>query len=329
MKARAGDPEHRSGITFGSLFGKPRGAEMLCGSKDLEIISYAVREGASFAFGPAHDALPADSVLFIYVCSGTIRVSSDSRNRVLAPGDFAWFSDVGDYTRFSAETDASLLLIANDKIFASLKERVDRIYSLHAGMKGKDGSTGEHLKRVSAICRDIAYRLSLQQRQVTALIFAAYFHDIGKIEVPDAILKKPGPLDPGELQVMREHVSISADIFAREFGNDEGIEPERVREIIYRHHERLDGSGYPEGVTADDIPIEARILAAVDSFDAMTSDRPYSKALSPEDAIELLKYDPSGYDPEVVAALADAVEARLKEYEAAYRSARAKEFKRK
>jgi HD-GYP domain-containing protein (c-di-GMP phosphodiesterase class II) len=126
--------------------------------------------------------------------------------------------------------------------------------------------------------------------------YGFYLHDIGKVGVPEQVLGKPGPLDEDEWRLMREHPAIGARI----------IEPIRfltgAMEIVRSHHERWDGSGYPDGLAAEQIPLTARIFALADSFDAMTSDRPYRRAMPVEAALdEIRRGAGTQFDPQVAA----------------------------
>ena len=138
----------------------------------------------------------------------------------------------------------------------------------------RDGPTAGHSRRVFWYSIKIAAAIGGLEKEIRNLGMGAWLHDIGKLAIPDAILLKPGVLDESERQAMQQHVRIGYELVRRIPFLTEAAE------IILAHHERCDGSGYPQGLKADDIPIGARIFAVADSFDAMTSDRPYRSALS-------------------------------------------------
>ncbi|MDR7486057.1 MAG: response regulator [Armatimonadota bacterium] len=174
----------------------------------------------------------------------------------------------------------------------------------------RDDDTGQHTRRVGATCAEVARILGLPDDLIEFLRRAAPLHDVGKIGIPDAILLKPGRLTPQEFEVVKAHTTIGARILSG------GRFPllQLAEEIAHDHHERWDGTGYPRGLAGKEIPIEARIVAVADAFDAMGNDRPYRRALSPDETWEVL-WEGAGaqWDVEVVEALAAGRDAREKE----------------
>ena len=169
------------------------------------------------------------------------------------------------------------------------------IEALSLAIEAKDHNTHAHLRRVQTYARQIGSDLGLSHSEMDAIRAAAMLHDIGKLAVPEQILSKPGRLTPEEFEKMKIHPVVGAEILDRVHF------PYPVVPIVRSHHEKWDGSGYPDGLRGEAIPIGARILAAVDCFDALTSDRPYRRAVSPEDAMEHLKSESGrAYDPRVV-----------------------------
>jgi len=173
------------------------------------------------------------------------------------------------------------------------------IWRLARAIEYRDGDTGEHVSRVALISRLIAEGIGLPAERCRIVYLAAPLHDIGKIGIADAILSKPGRLTAAEVAIMREHVSIGARILER--GSSDLI---RVAELIAQsHHERWDGSGYPDCLSGDDIPIEARVVAIADVFDALCSARPYKPAWPIEKAHEeIVRGSGTQFDPACVAA---------------------------
>lgn len=176
--------------------------------------------------------------------------------------------------------------------------RLEIIRRLGRAAEFKDNETGLHVIRMSHYARLIAEALDYGD-DFTDLIFnAAPMHDIGKIGIPDHVLLKPGKLDDAEWEVMRKHPEFGAEII----GEHDSELIRLSKEIALTHHEKFDGSGYPKGLKGNEIPISGRIVAIADVFDALTTERPYKKAWSVEDAIKLID-DSSGshFDPELVA----------------------------
>lgn len=185
------------------------------------------------------------------------------------------------------------------------------IWRLARAIEYRDGDTGEHVSRVARISAIIAGALGLGDERCRVIYLAAPLHDIGKIGIADAILSKPGKLTADELRIMREHVSIGARIL--ENGSSEVI---RTAELIAQsHHERWDGTGYPDRLSGTDIPVEARIVALSDVFDALCSERPYKRAWPVAEARrEIVSLSGSHFDPSCVAAF----ERKWPEIEALY-----------
>ena len=169
------------------------------------------------------------------------------------------------------------------------------IEALSLAIEAKDHTTHDHLRRVQTYAVEIAKDLGLDEAQLHAVRAASMLHDIGKLAVPENILSKPGRLTPEEFEKMKIHPIVGSEILDRvEF-------PYPVVPIVRSHHERWDGSGYPDGLKREAIPIGARILSAVDCFDALASERPYRRALSPEEAMKTLIAEKGrSFDPRVV-----------------------------
>jgi len=180
------------------------------------------------------------------------------------------------------------------------------IEALSLAIEAKDHTTHDHLRRVQVYAVEIAKDLGLNQDQLNAIRAAAMLHDIGKLAVPEHILSKPGRLTPEEFEKMKIHPIVGAEILDRvQF-------PYPVVPIVRSHHEKWDGTGYPNGLKAESIPVGARILSAVDCFDALASERPYRKALTPQESMSTLMTEKGrSFDPRVV----DIMERRYLELE--------------
>ncbi|MBF0331043.1 MAG: response regulator [Candidatus Omnitrophica bacterium] len=175
--------------------------------------------------------------------------------------------------------------------------RLDVIRRLGYAAECRDNETGQHIVRMSRYCACLARASGMSDEECDLVLATTPLHDVGKIAIPDAILLKPGPLTPEEWAVMKTHPVVGAEILS---GGDSPFL--RMAEMIARgHHERWDGTGYPSKIKGDQIPLPARICAVCDVFDALTSDRPYKKAWSVDDAVkEIRKMSEVHFDPMVV-----------------------------
>ena len=175
------------------------------------------------------------------------------------------------------------------------------LLALSRAIEARDPYSSGHAIRVGAMAEVVAFRLGWDEADIELLRMGAALHDIGKLAVPEQILSKPGPLDDDELAEMRRHPEKGARMVARVKALQLAVPA-----VLY-HHERWDGRGYPVGVEGDAIPPEARVLAVVDAFDAMTTDRSYRRAVSEEGAVnELERCSGTQFDPEVVRVFAEA-----------------------
>ena len=169
-------------------------------------------------------------------------------------------------------------------------------------VEAKDGGTECHVERVARAARALGEAAGLPDAALDNLYFGGMVHDIGRIGVPDSLLAKPGPLNPDEVNVMRRHVAIGVEI-AHELRSAADVIP-----IIKHHHERFDGSGYPDGLGGSRIPMVAMIVSICDAYDAMTSNRPYRPAMSTAAAIDQLRSGAGAqFDPALLALFLDRV----------------------
>jgi putative nucleotidyltransferase with HDIG domain len=231
----------------------------------------------------------------------------------IADGNFAVRADVtghdelaqlaGNFNHMAGSIEALVrrlkqALRQNQELF------LETIRTLAAAIDAKDPYTRGHSERVSSYSMAIARHLGLSQEEVFRVRIAAILHDVGKLGVRDGILNKPGGLTEEEFAVMRKHPAIGAQI----------MEPIRMLKDIIpgirNHHETWDGQGYPDRLSGEEIPLVARIIGVADTFDAMTTNRPYQQAKSLEFVLEKMRaMSSTRFDPEVVSALLAAVEA--------------------
>jgi cyclic di-GMP phosphodiesterase len=169
------------------------------------------------------------------------------------------------------------------------------VFILARASEAKDEVTGEHVARVGDLTAELARAAGLDETSIEAIHDAAMLHDVGKLHIPDRILVKRGTLTPSEWAVMRQHTIWGPEILGRTRGFS------LAREIARSHHENWNGSGYPDGLRAERIPVEARMVRITDTFDALRSVRPYKPAWPLERCIdELLGASGSAFDPELL-----------------------------
>ena len=156
------------------------------------------------------------------------------------------------------------------------------VLSLARSLEAKDPGTEGHSERLVHYALQLGASLGLSEDDLVILRIAGLVHDIGKVSVPDSILLKPGRLSPVEMEIMRQHPIVGENICAPLKSFRDALP------LIRHHHERMDGSGYPDGLIGDQIPLSARILQTVDIFDALTTDRPYRKAMAHEEAVAVM-----------------------------------------
>jgi putative nucleotidyltransferase with HDIG domain len=173
--------------------------------------------------------------------------------------------------------------------------REEALKGMGVALEYRDLETAGHTERVTALALRLAEALGLGEPALTHLRWGAYLHDLGKLAIPDAILKKPGKLTPEEWERMQAHTTLGEEMARRL-----GFLPPATLEIIRHHHERWDGSGYPDGLAGEAIPLLARVFALADIYDALTSERLYKPAWSHEEALlELERQAGRQFDPEL------------------------------
>jgi len=198
------------------------------------------------------------------------------------------------------QTELESLVAARTEQLRKAVADLERSYGMTLEVLGgaldmKDAETEGHSRRVTAFTMAIARQMGLSRDQIDVIARGAFLHDIGKMAIPDAILRKPGPLEPNEVAIMREHCYRGYQMLKKIPFLTEAAE------IVYSHQERYDGTGYPRGLKGDQIPLGARLFSVADTLDAITSDRPYRPAQSLTAAREEIeRWSGRQFDPEVV-----------------------------
>ncbi|MDP2790434.1 MAG: two-component system response regulator [Rectinemataceae bacterium] len=208
------------------------------------------------------------------------------------------YNDLLGTYRQELESEVAARTAELTRAFEKIKSAsLETIYRLSMASEFKDEDTGVHIKRMSLYSAAIARQMGLDGGVIETILYAAPMHDLGKIGIPDSILTKPAKLDPLEWEIMKQHSLIGATILK---GSDAGFI--MLGETIARsHHEKWDGSGYPDGLAGTDIPIAGRITAIADVFDALTAKRPYKQPFSVEKSLAIIREGRgSHFDPDVV-----------------------------
>jgi len=282
---------------------------------DLIVLDLAMPRCDGFAIlAQLREFLPDEPVLPVLVLSG--ESSTEAKRRALEAGAADILNKPCDAVEFLLRIQHLLdnrslrwqLELQNRDLESRVRERTRELHQAQEEMlqrlavagEARDDETGRHTQRVGLLSGRLARALGLPEEQVALIRRAAPLHDVGKIAVPDSILLKPGKLTPDEMAVMQQHTVTGARIL------QDGHWPlmHVAQRIARSHHERWDGSGYPDGLAGAEIPVEARIVAAVDVFDALSHDRPYRPAWPMSRVMaHLAAGRGSHFDPRVIDAL--------------------------
>ncbi|MDJ0736728.1 MAG: two-component system response regulator [Nostocaceae cyanobacterium] len=176
-------------------------------------------------------------------------------------------------------------LVRQKRLNEDLDHAEQVLFSIARAIESRDPNTGDHCERLVKLGKAFGEYLNLSRNQIRDLMWGGYLHDIGKVGIPDAVLLKQGKLTPEEWEIMKQHVLIGEKI-CQPLRSMQGVVP-----IIRHHHEHWDGSGYPDGLKGDDIPYLAQIFQIIDIYDALTSERPYKKAFTKEEALLLISQE--------------------------------------
>ena len=237
----------------------------------------------------------------LYLVKGALSIEpeeSEEGRKVgvpLRPGDFIYHNGLPKKVYFRVEQESEFLMISSAPSFDLMRDGVADMAAMARSVEEKDSMTEGHCDRLGSLAIKTGEQLGLLGQSLIDISYAAYLHDLGKIKVPAEILGKAGLLTDEEWEEMKRHPDLGAEML-REKDFLGG-----AAEIVRAHHERFDGSGYPRGLKGEDIPIGARIISVADTYDAITSVRPYQAAQVKDDAIKELRNGAGGqFDPRVV-----------------------------
>lgn len=262
---------------------------------DVETIVFHMGQGITGCF----QAVPGkEHIEIYYVISGKIILQpiDEPEKPVLAGGFFA-LNDRLDGTVFSIPEDTELICYTNQPDYDAAHDTTVRVDSMLEELQLKDGDTRLHGERVRMLSMQAAANMpDFDGTKLEMLLQAARFHDVGKCRIPLEILIKPGKLTDEEYELMKQHSRYGAEIVGDMFDGE-------MAEVLLHHHEHYDGTGYPDGLKGDDIPLCDRVIAVADAYDAMVTTRPYHLGISREAAIaELKRCSGTQFDPKCVTA---------------------------
>ena len=276
---------------------EPAQLGLLAKSPDMEVMVQTLFPNATVWLVPAEDS---DTMEFFYVLSGSITLMLDDKQESLEPGKSFYVKGLQKELFIQTNEETRLLYVTNRPLYDSTYDYQVDLNELMRRVDEKDNYTYRHCRNVMHYSVKILRRLFGDNASFDNIVVAALFHDVGKCFVPDEILQKKSDLTRAEFQRMMRHSMDSARLLVPKFGKE-------IADIARSHHERLDGSGYPFGLSGDEIPLESRIISVVDSFDAMTTKRPYNTVKSYEEAADELIGLPEQYDPTICAYLKELV----------------------
>lgn len=276
---------------------KPMNVSLLTSTTDQEIIRYEVQPGAVVGIAPNEGT---DGSELYVVLEGEMECETGGLGTVHA-GDVLNPGRGAPGLMLRATRRTIMLEIAAHPMFHTLYGGVEDLRALAREVARKDGYTHDHCSRVRRMAFEVGRLMGLAPERLYWLTFGAYLHDVGKARIPSEVLLKPGPLTPAEWEVMRQHPVLGQEMVTK-------TQADRAALIVGQHHERVDGSGYPRGLCEDEILVESQIVAVVDTFDAITTNRPYHQAESAMVAMaELVRCRSTLFRSDVVEAFSELV----------------------
>ncbi len=266
---------------------------LLGGNHGVEIMLHTIKANDFVMLTPSEDK---ELYEYVYIIEGELFLEAEAECIHLGKNDFFSFSGLEKTILMKCNVPVTLLYITSKPTFHRVKMYVGNLDALVNKINEKDKYTKKHCQHVMDYSIAISRHMGCNASIIEKLAISALFHDVGKCCVPDEILQKEGKLTPEERTYIYKHPIHSNELVEANFG-------EKIAHIVLCHHERLDGSGYPQGLTGDEIPLEARIIAVADSFDAMTTKRPYNQPKTFEEAAEELIGMPDIYDKKAAESL--------------------------
>lgn len=266
---------------------------LLARGNGAEVLVQNIDKNKLFYLYPSDDP---EVMEFYYILEGEVKCEVEKETVYLSPGDYFSAQNLKETVLFKTITELKFLWIVTEPTFAHVSNKITSLMEIVRKVEAKDKYTYKHSDRVAEYAVKIGRKLKVSTHILNRITESAYLHDIGKIEIPAEILNKPDKLTKEEFDVIKKHPEDGAKML-------EGTMYESLMPILLQHHERLDGSGYPNGLKDEEILLEAKIIAVSDTFDAMTEDRAYRNAFTAEYALnEIKQLSGTKYDPQVVEA---------------------------
>lgn len=268
---------------------------LLVQDDQMEVFESTICAGKSIICQPYESI---NSINIMFVIYGKLFYTN--QKKYITTGDRITFKNLQETHHLSVLENTKLLMIRNSNHFIHQASTTDSVYNLIHQIQEKDQYTEQHCNNTGNLAVQIATMMKLPEQTIENILHAGKIHDVGKINIPVGILNKPSKLTREEYEIVKFHSNDGHDIVMDILKN------EMLAKIVLDHHEKLDGSGYPNKLKEDEISIEARIMAVVDSFDAMTSNRPYKNPMTIKSAIEDLRlHCGTWYDETVVSCLCE------------------------
>jgi HD-GYP domain-containing protein (c-di-GMP phosphodiesterase class II) len=273
---------------------------LLDSNSDFEVFLSDINQERNVLILPSETA---ESTTVVHVIEGSLYYTNEER--VIKPETTLVFKNLESTHLLRVIENCKIILIRKKRFFDSQTNMIDSLYTIMSTIQEKDSYTEAHCNRCGNLAVEIGVRMKLDEKAIVSLMLAGKIHDLGKIEIDTKLLNKEDLLTTEEFLEIKKHSKFGYDLAC-----SKGLD-QKICNSILEHHEKLDGTGYPLGLKDVDLSIESRILAVADCFDAMTSDRPYRKALSVEDALSIIRSE-SGtkYDETVVTYLEQVIGSR-------------------
>lgn len=281
----------------------PNSAALLVSNKNVEIVMIDIPSKRGVLFSPFESK---DAIECAYVLEGELEFQDGEEKVRVYKGDFFYHVELQKAFAVYSREDSKILVFTNNENFEETSKWFEKIKNALTQISKKDNYTKGHCMRVWVYAEKLAEHCGEEFKSLNDLMCAANSHDIGKCMIPNEILQKPGKFTKEEREIMNNHSNYSYKVLKEEFGMNE-----RVCNIVACHHERYDGTGYPYGLSGKEIPIESRIISIVDTFDAMTTTRPYQEARTPREAIEEMSKFDKDYDPSLFSIFKKLVEEKI------------------